>query len=95
MLNKVYHSAMKDTIENWWGVITGLGSGGLTVTLLSINLNTLEGMIYFLLSSAFGGLIGYLGKKTGELIWNKLTKPKKNERIHQVDPPRQRDGDFE
>lgn len=95
MGNKLYYTPMKDHIENWIGVVTGLGGGGFTVTMLSVNLQTVEGIVYFLLSAFFAGLVGFLAKKVGELFWNKLTKPKKDEGIYQIDSTRERDGDFE
>lgn len=95
MAKYIYHHAMKDHIENWLAFLTGVGGGGFTVTMLSINLQTIEGLMYFLFSSLFAGCLGYLGKKAGELIWNKLTKPKKDEKIHSSDATREWNGDFE
>lgn len=97
MVKNIYHHAMKDHIENWLGAITGLGGGGFAVTMLSINLQTIEGLIYFLLSSFFAGLFGYMAKKIGELLWNKITKPKKlkDEKVHSGDASREWDGNFE
>lgn len=88
---------MKDHIENWIGFISGTTGGGLSVTLLSIDLSRLEGVIYFMLSSLFAGLVGIIGKKTGELLWNKfINKSKKtNETIHSINTERERDGDIE
>lgn len=97
MVNKIYHSAMKNQIDNLIGFMSGTAGGGIATTLLSIDLSKVEGILYFVLSSGFAGMVGYIGKKTGELLWTKLTiKTKKsNETIHQVDADGKRDGSFE
>lgn len=94
MAHKIYHSMMKDHLENWFAALCGTTGGGVATTLLSINLQSIEGVLYFVLSSFFAGLVGYLAKKVGELFWNKITT-KKNEDIYQVGPDGERNGDFE
>lgn len=94
MVDKLYHSAMNKRLDDWIGALCGTTGGGIMTTLLSINLQTATGVVYFLLSSFFAGLLGYLARKIGELFWNKITT-KKNEIIHQVDPDGERNGDFE
>lgn len=90
MINKLYHSPMKERLDTWLTIVFGLFCGGGSSTILHINIEKIEGLAYFFLSTFFAGIVGYLAKKVGELIWSKLTKRYKNERVHKINPTRKR-----
>lgn len=76
MTLRYYNHTMKDPVSSFVSMIGGVFGGGLTTTLLSINLNNLWGLLYFCLTCFFGGLIGFFAKKFGDYLWKKLTKIK-------------------
>lgn len=67
---------MKERITDLVCGIGGVGGGGIATTLLSINLKTIEGFIYFVLTSFIGGLVGYTAKKVADFFYQKITKTK-------------------
>lgn len=65
---------IKYHLENWWSSLCGIGVGGITTTLLSINLQQIFGVLSYVVLAFVGGFVGFVAKKVAEICWNKVFK---------------------